>query len=69
MLSKTFSIPAVNSQMEVDRIVGTVAAMPGVQRAKGHLPTRLFTITWNAPATLEGVGHVISGLGYTPAMK
>jgi copper chaperone CopZ len=69
MQSKTFSIYAVNTQDEVDRIVSAVAGLPGVQQFQGDRSTKLFTITWDKPATLEDVGNMIQGLGYTPAMK
>jgi hypothetical protein len=69
MQSRTFDIPVVNSQTEVDHIVNAVASLPGVISFSGDKQTKLFTITWNEPATLEDVGHIIQGLGYTPAMK
>lgn len=69
MQSKTFNIYAVNTQAEVDRIVSAVAGIPGVQAFQGDRTTKLFTLTWDEPATLEDVGNTIQALGYTPAMK
>jgi hypothetical protein len=69
MQSHTFDIPEVNTQAEVDYIVTAVRSYPGVITFEGDEQTKLFTITWNEPATLQDVSNIIQGLGFTPAMK
>jgi hypothetical protein len=64
-----FQIPKVHGQAEVDAIVGSIRAIPGVKTVIGDHKTKLFAAQWSDPATWDQIANAITQTGFVPKYR
>jgi copper chaperone CopZ len=69
MQSKTFQLPMINRDEDVREIETRVGGIAGVRTVEGDRVTKIFAVTWDAPATWEDIERAVVTLGYTLKQK
>lgn len=69
MKAMNFQLPIVQSDAEVERVVSALRAIPGVHQVIGSRPTKIFAVTWNAPATWKTIENTLTEMSYTVKWK
>ena len=69
MQSKSFQIYVINEQEEIDRVIGVLKALPGVNTVVGDRETKIFAIQWSEPTEWDDIEKAILKLHYTPAVS
>ncbi len=67
METKTFEVPNIGCDGCVRAIKTTLEALPGVKQVEGDSATRMVTVSYEAPATWEGIVTALREIDYAPA--
>lgn len=67
METKTFEVPNIGCDGCVRTIKNELGALAGVQQVDGNKDTRRVTVTFDAPATWDGIVAKLNEIDYAPA--
>jgi len=63
----TYSIPNISCKHCVHTITTELSDLPGVKSVQGELDSKVVTVTFEAPATLDQIENTLVEINYPPA--
>ena len=66
MQSISFHLYEVEDEQEAQEVLRELSSIDGVRYVDGDPETKIFTVQWNEPATLNDIKVALAEMHYTP---